>query len=172
MIVFDIDDMKGLNDYNGLTCGDYLIGEVASLLAKNIPTNALLARSGGDEFTLVLPRTTKESAEQLAQLLCDLTAATTIPFKYQHEEEFRQIAVAMSAGVAEVQTNVPDPTPMLMYRIVSNAYESLRYHKAQRRKRQATSQPSASKSSADPLNSSPAGPRRRIFSLNRILRKS
>src|SRR5689334_4367511 len=65
VIVLDIDNMKRLNDYYGLPCGDYIIQEIAQILDKNVPSDALLARTQGNEFTIVLANTKEESARIL-----------------------------------------------------------------------------------------------------------
>ena len=169
MIIIDIDDIKGINDYHGLPCGDYAIRELAALLVKNVPENSFLARSGGDEFTIVLPHTAYESAQLLALHLCDVAADHNFLFKYNHEQEFKRIPIRISAGVAGIHTNVSDATVSLMYDIVSLGYESLRAGK--RRSNHHTIAINQASVSKPKHKSPPARLEAHVASLRRILGK-
>lgn len=70
IILFDIDDFKEINDGYGHLAGDKVITEVASLVSSNIREDDVIARWGGDEFILLLPRQNKASAVNLASRLC------------------------------------------------------------------------------------------------------
>ena len=50
--MIDLDDFKAVNDRWGHSSGDRLLLRVASWLRDVAPTNALLARMGGDEFVI------------------------------------------------------------------------------------------------------------------------
>lgn len=54
VIFLDIDDFKIVNDILGHDYGDDVIKTVANILSSNLPENSILARSGGDEFVILL----------------------------------------------------------------------------------------------------------------------
>ncbi|HEY1274731.1 MAG TPA: sensor domain-containing diguanylate cyclase [Thermoleophilaceae bacterium] len=58
LLLCDIDDLKDVNDAHGHEAGDRLIGRVARSLgaAADAYEGALVARIGGDEFCVLLPR--------------------------------------------------------------------------------------------------------------------
>jgi diguanylate cyclase (GGDEF)-like protein len=169
MIIIDIDDLKVIDDNHGLLAGDYVINEIVGLLIKNVPGNCIAARSGGDEFTVILPSTPIESARQLAQQLCEVVAAHTFQFKYDHEEESRRLRVSISAGATGIRTNVPDTVPALIYDLISRGYEDLRVQKSySKRHSMAGSQASVPESSHQSLV---ARFRARLASIKRRLRK-
>ncbi len=62
LVVIDIDHFKQVNDSFGHPSGDRVLREFASILAKNCRANDLVARLGGEEFYVLLPDTTIETA--------------------------------------------------------------------------------------------------------------
>ena len=57
LVMLDVDNLKGYNDRNGHLRGSYLLREMAALLARQVRSFDLIAKYGGDEFTLILPQT-------------------------------------------------------------------------------------------------------------------
>jgi diguanylate cyclase (GGDEF)-like protein len=70
--VLDLDSFKAVNELEGHAGGDRLLAEAASAWGAAMRGDDVLARTGGDEFVLVMPRT---APEQAALVLDRLRAA-------------------------------------------------------------------------------------------------
>jgi len=66
MISADLDDLKLVNDSMGHDAGDKLLVVAADILKKTLRSSDILARVGGDEFTVILPRTDAATGEEIA----------------------------------------------------------------------------------------------------------
>ncbi|NLI91262.1 MAG: GGDEF domain-containing protein [Peptococcaceae bacterium] len=67
IILFDIDNFKGINDTRGHVAGDMVLKKVANIAKQNIRGFDLLGRYGGDEFLIILPGTTVADALYVAE---------------------------------------------------------------------------------------------------------
>ena len=68
LIFFDLDHFKPINDTYGHLVGSQVLREIGFLLRRvTVDQDAVLARYGGDEFTVLLPGRTVEEAEVLAE---------------------------------------------------------------------------------------------------------
>lgn len=63
IVYIDLDNFKEINDQWGHSTGDRLLMTVATTITSNIRNTDILARFGGDEFVILLPETTGESAQ-------------------------------------------------------------------------------------------------------------
>jgi diguanylate cyclase (GGDEF)-like protein/PAS domain S-box-containing protein len=67
VIAMDIDDFKPINDRHGHAVGDETLVQVVECLESCIRQGDLLARWGGDEFMVILPKSPLETAKALAE---------------------------------------------------------------------------------------------------------
>jgi len=79
MFFIDLDQFKSVNDSFGHTVGDQLLKEIAQRIHISIREGDSVARMGGDEFIVLLPNITRDSAASsyvalIAKKLLDLIA--------------------------------------------------------------------------------------------------
>ncbi|WP_422487242.1 diguanylate cyclase [Gudongella sp. DL1XJH-153] len=67
VIIGDINGLKLTNDILGHEAGDDLIRSVAEAMNEVCRADDIIARTGGDEFTVLLPGTTPEDAERISK---------------------------------------------------------------------------------------------------------
>ena len=58
LAIMDIDGFKGINDNYGHPVGDFVLKQVVEIMTQNIFSRDVLCRYGGDEFALLLTKTT------------------------------------------------------------------------------------------------------------------
>jgi len=64
IILGDVNGLKFINDNMGHKTGDYLLRTVAHVLEESCPEGAYAYRIGGDEFVILMPRTSQIAAEE------------------------------------------------------------------------------------------------------------
>jgi diguanylate cyclase (GGDEF)-like protein len=67
LIMLDIDHFKSVNDTYGHAAGDHILALFAQLIVKCTRVTDLVARFGGEEFIVVLPSTTIDTAQGIAE---------------------------------------------------------------------------------------------------------
>lgn len=60
--IADLDHFKRINDTHGHDAGDRVLEAVARLLSDHVPRDGSVARLGGEEFLLIMPRTSLHDA--------------------------------------------------------------------------------------------------------------
>ena len=69
IIFADMDNLKMINDKQGHAVGDQLLQQTTSILSNAFREGDILARIGGDEFAVLLPRTDSKSAKRILSRL-------------------------------------------------------------------------------------------------------
>ncbi|WP_372878208.1 GGDEF domain-containing protein [Spongiibacter marinus] len=107
-IVFDLDYFKQYNDRYGHDGGDHVLRQFADLLKKRFTRETdVIARTGGEEFIVLLFDVSKANALKLANRLVGDLRLLAIP----HEASPQSGVVSVSAGVASftpIKDNSPD----------------------------------------------------------------
>jgi diguanylate cyclase (GGDEF)-like protein len=103
VLFLDLDRFKLINDTLGHDFGDDVLRSVANRLRKHVADPAMVARFGGDEFTVLLPgvgdmAAAVAEAERLLTWICE-------PYRVRG----RPVVLRASAGVAVTAAPVPDP---------------------------------------------------------------
>lgn len=69
LMLFDIDDFKGINDTFGHATGDQVLRQLSDLIRNNLPPDMVAARWGGEEFAVAMQGTDiRQGAVQAARL--------------------------------------------------------------------------------------------------------
>jgi diguanylate cyclase len=97
LLVLDVDNFKEVNDRFGHQAGDRILKGVAFNLRAALRESDFVARFGGDEFAILLFRSTSKSAVEVASKLC------TIHQESRFLMDGVNITVTLSIGVAEVE---------------------------------------------------------------------
>jgi len=101
LILIDIDFFKPYNDNYGHLAGDGCLRKVAVALDEVVHRPAdLVARYGGEEFGVVLPNTSIEGAEMLANKLCDKIRFLKIPHEFSEVTGHVTVSMGVASGIA------------------------------------------------------------------------
>jgi diguanylate cyclase (GGDEF)-like protein/PAS domain S-box-containing protein len=106
-LMIDIDHFKKVNDQHGHATGDAALREVARRLNENVRPTDVVGRYGGEEFTIILPRTNMEETRQIAGRLCAAIANKPVTI------DDTDVSVTISMGVAGLDENVPSLDELL-----------------------------------------------------------
>jgi diguanylate cyclase (GGDEF)-like protein len=79
LLALDLDHFKLINDTHGHLLGDEVLRAAGALLNRACRTGDVVARTGGEEFTVLLPDTDAAGAFQFASRLCDLVRGHPFP---------------------------------------------------------------------------------------------
>jgi diguanylate cyclase (GGDEF)-like protein len=67
IVFIDLDGFKSVNDLYGHRAGSVTLTEIAKLILASVRDSDFVARYGGDEFVLMLPESSSQSAMQMAE---------------------------------------------------------------------------------------------------------
>ncbi len=107
VIMLDLDNFKQINDTYGHIAGDKVLREIGNILRNYLRAKDVPARTGGEEFTIILPGITREEALTVAERLRKVIANYTV------EHEDTKINPTASFGVAEVSEDIESPEDII-----------------------------------------------------------
>ena len=79
VLAIDIDHFKALNDRHGHPTGDASLRKLAGLMTRNLRRIDTIARIGGEEFVVLLPRTSLAEATQVGDKVRSIVEVTEFP---------------------------------------------------------------------------------------------
>ncbi len=114
IILFDIDKFKSINDTYGHDVGDEILKDIAKIISKNVRSTDTLSRWGGEEFAILLPGTTFDSAKIVANNLKNTIA----------DHKFKSIDGTITASFGVAVCNDEDNQEKLFKRVDKALYKA------------------------------------------------
>ncbi|WP_425404777.1 GGDEF domain-containing protein [Hwanghaeella sp.] len=105
--VYDIDHFKKVNDTFGHDAGDEVIKHIAAVTEQSIRSVDIFGRTGGEEFSIILPDTDIHGAGVVAEKLRSAVEASVTPYSG------KEIAVTISVGIGTVLPDDEDAAQAL-----------------------------------------------------------
>lgn len=96
ILLCDIDRFKRVNDTYGHSVGDATLRHVAQAISRRLRASDVLGRYGGEEFVVLLPNTTLEDSQLVAEELRESIARSSL------KKNDQVVEVTISIGVAQI----------------------------------------------------------------------
>lgn len=113
IILFDIDYFKRVNDTYGHPAGDALLKQLARLISQNIRKTDLFSRYGGEEFAILLRKTSRKESEIIAEKLLNIVRDHTFML------DNNAVKITISIGMIQYSKNFSNFDEMM--KLVDNA---------------------------------------------------
>ena len=104
LITFDIDFFKNYNDSQGHLVGNEALVKISKSIKDQIRQIDIFARTGGEEFTLIIPETDKKEAHAFAERMRKSVEEST----FKGEEGQPEKSLTISVGVAGLPSDSHD----------------------------------------------------------------
>ncbi len=95
VLMIDVDEFKQYNDAYGHTAGDLILQAIAGAVRATVPPDGMSARYGGEEFAVLLPKTKRHQASDIAEQI-----RRTIEARVEGGNRSERRPVTASIGVA------------------------------------------------------------------------
>jgi|GEM_PF-3463640 len=95
LLMLDVDNFKTYNDTFGHPAGDKVLRQIGEILNNNVRKHDVVARYGGDEFSIILIDTGQEKALSIAERIRESIAH----YKFEEEHQLKR-SLTVSIGVA------------------------------------------------------------------------
>ncbi len=107
LLFVDLDDFKAVNDSLGHMAGDELLKITAARIRASLRESDTVARVGGDEFTVILPRVA--SRDDAAEVAAKIIQAVSQPCKLSNSHAgAHEVAIGASIGIAFFPSDAED----------------------------------------------------------------
>jgi diguanylate cyclase (GGDEF)-like protein len=125
LMVMDVDKFKNFNDSYGHLAGDRVLESLAFTIKQTVRVEDIPSRFGGEEFTILLPNTPRQTAWLVAERLRQAVAAMKVPW----QPPLPQVTISLGVVSFDNRTNASADE------ILSRADESLYQSKENGRNR-------------------------------------
>ena len=95
IMMFDLNNLKIINDTYGHECGDMVLKSISNIFKKNMEEKGLVSRWGGEEFLLVFELPLAQAQEKLEQIADEIRETA---FAYEGET----FSVSLTFGLTDV----------------------------------------------------------------------
>lgn len=103
LLILDIDDFKTINDTHGHIAGDKILIFITNILKKTLRDGDKVFRYGGEEFIIILNRTTPQSCLEISTRILNIIRSNQLIYKG------KSINVTMSIGATQyIKGDSPD----------------------------------------------------------------
>lgn len=102
MCIIDVDLFKPINDRYGHISGDNVLRQIAGIVRQHVRSDDFAARIGGEEFAVLLPECSTDTAYRFAERLREAIAATV--FKPGGEAQSITVSIGVSAMAPDRDT--------------------------------------------------------------------
>jgi diguanylate cyclase (GGDEF)-like protein len=114
LMMIDVDNFKAFNDQYGHTAGDSVLVAVAEALREYLRPTDLVARFGGDEFSVLLPDLHVKQARQTAERIRQQIAGLSPP----------SLATAVTVSIGLAERTPSDDVATLVQRADAAMYDA------------------------------------------------
>ena len=104
LLAFDIDHFKNVNDTYGHLAGDSLLRLIATSVKSRLRREDIFARTGGEEFAILLPEVPVEGARITAEKVRSIVEATPL----KHEQEIVKCTVSLGVAILAAEDASPE----------------------------------------------------------------
>ena len=117
LLALDLDHFKEINDTYGHIAGDVVLRQVGALLAQTARAGDMVARTGGEEFTVLLPDTDADGAYHSGLRICETvrTHAFMVNGKRLHLTISVGVVSSTAIGGDAVGTNLKEHADEALY---------------------------------------------------------
>lgn len=109
LLALDIDHFKSVNDTHGHDVGDKVLQEFAQRIESEVRGIDLVARTGGEEFIVVLPNTSIGQGAEIAERIRENVVGTN----FELGEDMPTLPVTVSIGVSALDDPEDQPDDIL-----------------------------------------------------------
>lgn len=103
LLMIDVDNFKQINDNYGHATGDYVLKELGQLLLTHSRTTDFVSRIGGEEFAVILEKTSRAETIQIAERIRNSVDLHTIQIPKGPPQK-----ITVSIGIAIYPDTVQD----------------------------------------------------------------